>query len=442
MSDATGALSAKLERLYDRQSAGIKFGLETVQALLASMGNPERAFAAVHVAGTNGKGSVCAMLEAILRTSGLRTGIYTSPHLVRFNERIRVDGRCIGDAELAELFSEIERRDQDLAARPGGRANTFFEFTTALAFEYFHRREVPVAVVETGLGGRLDATNVVLPVLSVITPIGIEHTQYLGKDLASIATEKGGIIKPGRPVVCAGMEPEALAVLRRIAQEQGSRLVVADDAVSVRRLSQDARGQKVRIESAGADLGTVRLPLLGRHQLANCVTAIAAVEEFGAATGVTVPPDSIKAGLEHTVWPGRLQVLAEEPLTILDGGHNPSAAAALADALRELAGRRPLGLVVGMCTDKDAFGFLRAFSRNVKRCWCVPLRTERGMVPGNLARLAGGLGWKATEGALDVALQEAQEWARTNGGAVCIAGSLFLVGEVLERMPEANPFCA
>ncbi len=426
-------IEATLIRLYAMRTHGIKPGLETAVALTDALGNPERSFAAVHVAGTNGKGSVCAMLDSVLRGAGLKVGLYTSPHLVRFNERIRVDGDPITDGELAELFEVLEPLAEKVTRAPGGREVTFFEFTTALAFEYFRRKGVQVAVVEVGMGGRLDATNVLLPLLSVITRISLEHTQYLGGTVTAIAGEKAGIIKAGRPVVCGAMPEEAAGVVRETAKRLGAPLVEAMERVSVRRVSQGLEGQKLAITGAGGEYGTVTLGLLGRHQIENCATAVAALEALADYSPVVIPVGLVKEGLESAVWPGRLQVLSRDPPVLLDGAHNPDGARVLGAALKELRKKRKVGLIWGMCDDKDALGFAKALGGQIHRCWTVPISTERSQAPEQLARIAKTEGWVAQASLLDMAMVEARDWAVREGGLVCIAGSLFLAGEVLER---------
>ncbi len=424
-------LEAALERLYRLRTFGIKPGLDVMEAMLKRLGHPEQSFAAIHVAGTNGKGSVCAMVEAVLRAAGYRVGLYISPHLIRFNERIRVDGQQIEDAELADLFECIEPVGQAVAAKV--REPTFFEFTTALAFEHFRRQGVRLAVIETGMGGRLDATNVLLPLASVITNIGLEHQAYLGNTITAIAGEKAGIIKKGRPVVCGPMIPEALDVISRVAQEQQSRLIRADEAVTVRRVAQNLDGQRVMIATVDEDLGTVNLSLLGRHQLENCATAVAALK-VAAECGVAWPIDALRSGLTSARWAGRLQVLEKDPPVIVDGAHNPDGARVLARALGELLGRKPVGLIWGMCDDKDAAGFLRAISwARVQRVWCVPMKTERALKPSRLEEIAKAAGAQAVSSeSLTEAFGAVREWARANEGGVCIAGSLLLAGEVLD----------
>ena len=429
--NAAAQLQTDLARLFRRTGQGIKFDLGPTAALLRRLGDPQRSLAAVHVAGTNGKGSVCAMIEAVLRAAGHRTALYTSPHLVRFNERIRVGGACIGDDELAALFREIETVDRELAAGTNGRELTFFEFTTALALEHFRRAGAQVAVVETGMGGRLDATNVVEPLLAIITRIDIEHTAFLGKTPPDIAAEKAGIIKPGRPVLCGLMPEDARAVIRRVARERGAPLIAVEDAASIRRLKQDWTGQKIKIETANGSYPPVTLPLLGAHQLENVALAVAALEWLNGSAPFRWEVTALHAGLTAVQWPGRCQVLAREPVTLLDVAHNPNGAAALADTLRELAGRQPVGLVAGLLGDKDGAGFFRALAPRISRCWAVPLASERNMPREQLLGSARSAGLDADYLPLDQALAAARAWALANDGVVCIAGSLVLAGAVL-----------
>ncbi len=426
-------VAAALERMYRRTTHGIRPGLEMIRALLAEIGHPENDLVCLHVAGTNGKGSVCAMMESVLRAAGLRTGLYTSPHLVRFNERIRVHGRSISDVDLARLLEYVEpatERVEKMSATP--RPCTFFEMTTAMAFEQFRREKVAVAVIETGMGGRWDATNVVTPAVAVICDVDYDHMQYLGQTLEAIAAEKAGIIKSGRPVVTGVRRVEALAVIADEARRQGAVLIRAEEAVSVRRLGQDWRGQRIHIETASRRLPPLYLPLLGGHQLRNVAIAVAALECLCDIAGLEWPDEVWKRGLETVYWPARLQVLNERPVTLLDGGHNPHAARALAEALRELAPRAPVGLIAGLVSDKDHAGFFRELTPIVACAWIVPVYSERAAVPSDVAAAAraAGLG-KVEESDLPTAWSESRIWAERAGGIVCIAGSLFLAGEVL-----------
>jgi dihydrofolate synthase / folylpolyglutamate synthase len=421
------SLAAALENLYGRSAHRIELGLDLETELLERMGNPHMRMPHIHVAGTNGKGSVCAMIESVLRAAGYKTGLYTSPHLVRFNERIRVAGRCISDDELAALYIEIERRENHLSRPP-----TFFEFTTAMAFEYFKRQRVEVSVLETGLGGRLDATNVVMPLVSVITRIDIEHTQYLGKTMEEIAAEKSGIIKPACAVVCGFMSDAARGVVGRIARERGSRLILVEDAVSIRRTGQALRGQKIEIDTASGYSGSVLLPLLGKYQLENAALAVAVLEYLNDSSPFAVDENAMKKGLESVSWPGRCQILSEDPLIVLDVAHNPNGADALVESLKEIAKGRELGLVVGLLSDKDCRGVMKPFSTIVKKCWAVQILSERGMPLADLLACIRGAGISVEGRPLAEAFLEAKAWAKANNAAVCIAGSLYLAGDVLQ----------
>ena len=433
MTTTAAQLQDDLARLFRRTGAGIKFDLGPVTALLHRLGDPQRTMAHVHVAGTNGKGSTCALIESVLRAAKHRTALYTSPHLVRFNERIRVGGAPIHDATLADLFREIEKADQRLAAETGGREMTFFEFTTALAFEYFRREGAHVCVLETGMGGRLDATNVVVPLVSVITRIDIEHTAFLGKTLPEIAAEKAGIIKPGRPVVCGLMPDEARAVIRRIAKERGARCIAVEEAAQVQRVRQNWDGQKVKIETANASYPLLTVPLLGAHQLENIALAVAALELISDVAPLPWDEKDLRAGFQSVQWPGRCQVLDRNPITLLDVAHNPNGAEALATTLHELAGKTPVGLVCGLLGDKDAGGFFQALAPHVKKIWAVPLQSERNMPQADLLAASRAAGHPADYLPLEKALATARAWAAQEHGVLCLAGSLVLAGEVLRQ---------
>jgi dihydrofolate synthase/folylpolyglutamate synthase len=299
---------------------GVKFDLANVSRLLDALHHPESSWKSVHIAGTNGKGSVAAMLDAVLRASGRRTGLYTSPHLLRVNERIRVAGQEISDddfaAVAAAVLATVERLlgERALPSHP-----SFFECLTAIAFEHFRRAECELAVLEVGMGGRLDATNVVRPLVAIITPIDFDHEVYLGHSLAQIAFEKAGIIKEGGVVITAPQRPEAAAILERVARERGARLVVA----TLGRLDPWTLGP------------SLRLALPGRHQLANAALVLAALEELRGA-GLSIPPDAVRDGLASVRWPGRLEWVEGAPALLLDGAHNPAGARALREYLEGL----------------------------------------------------------------------------------------------------------
>ncbi len=435
MSKAASILDAKLTYLYSRTGGStVKLGLDTTQALLRAMQVDPLKLPCVHVAGTNGKGSVSAMIESVLRVAGLRTALYTSPHLIRFNERIRVRGETIPDKELIRLLNEVEQADQAQAAEAGGRVGTFFELTTAVAFKWFLEQQVQLAVMETGMGGRLDSTNVVVPLVSVITEIGMEHKSFLGDTLEKIAGEKAGIIKPGRPVVTGRQRAAVARVIEEKAQAVGAPLLRADERVSVKRLSQDLDGQVFSIETADGPWAPVRLPLLGDFQLANCALAITALEWLRDNLNLPLTEDLIRAGLEQTRWPGRCQVVSRDPVFLVDVAHNPDAAQALAAFLKKFRGDKPVALICGMLSDKDAEGFFRLLKPVVDACVLVPLDSERSMPLEKLMAAAKAAKLPAAEGLLPAAVKNAKKWAKKNNGIVVAAGSLYLASAVLYEL--------
>lgn len=438
MSQVPSILNAKLTYLYSRTGGhSIRLGLDTTRALVRELGVDIDRIPCIHVAGTNGKGSVCAMLESILRTAGLRTGLYTSPHLIRFNERIRVDGAPIPDEDLSRLLGEVEAADarQSASGVPDARPGTFFELTTAAALKWFQEQNVQIAILETGLGGRLDATNIVTPLLSVITQIGIEHTDYLGTTLPEIAAEKAGIIKPSRPVVTGPQRPEALAVLQAKARETGSPLWLASDHVAIRRTKLDFDGQTLSVEMASSGgWPPFRLPLLGDYQLDNCAIVLTAVECLKDTLGLPIPDPAVRAGLTMTNWPGRCQILSRDPLILLDVAHNPDGAAALSRFLSQNRDGRPVALLCGMLSDKDAASFFRLMKPVVDACLLVPLDTPRNMPMDKLLAAAHAAGIPAVEGTLPDGLSRGIAWAKKRDGILVCAGSLVLASVILHEL--------
>ena len=435
MSKAASILDAKLTYLYSRAGgSSIKFGLDTTQALLKALSVDPLRLPCVHVAGTNGKGSVSAMIESVLRTAGLRSALYTSPHLIRFNERIRIRGETIPDKDLIRLLTQVEEADQAQAAEPDGRPGTFFELTTAVALKWFLEQQVQLAVLETGMGGRLDSTNVVTPLVSVLTEIGLEHKVFLGDTLEKVAMEKAGIIKPGRPVVVGRQRPAALKVIEEKARAAGAPVLRADERVSVRRVSQDLDGQVLALETPGGAWAPLRLPLLGDFQLENCALAVTALEWLRDELRLPLPPETIRQGLEQTRWPGRCQVALRDPVFLVDVAHNPDAAKALAAFLKKFRGDKPVALICGMLADKDAEGFFRLLRPVVDACVLVPVDSERNMPMERLLTAAKAARLPAAEGAMPAAVKNAKAWAKKNNGIVVAAGSLYLAAAVLYEL--------
>jgi dihydrofolate synthase/folylpolyglutamate synthase len=423
--------SEAIEFLYGIRLFGQKLGLETMRHLLRLMGEPHRSLRFIHIAGTNGKGSVAAMLHAALAAAGYRSGLYTSPHLVSFCERFQINGRLIAESEVVRLLEQIRPLLEKVAAHPEFRAPTFFETVTAMALQYFREQNVEVVVWETGLGGRLDATNVVTPLVSVITNIAFDHMQYLGETLAQIAREKCGIIKPTVPVVTAATAGEALAVIRQTAAEQAARLTVVGEHIRVRRLAENERLQRVELAGTRLDYGALEIPLLGEHQAVNCATAVAALE----ASGLEFSAADVRRGLAATHWPGRFQIVRGEPTVILDGAHNAAAAEVLAATLREHYPGRPLALILGVLRDKNYDRMCEILAPLAGRIWCVPVNSERTSDPADLARCCRAANSHAT---ITVAAGLADAYAQAGTGSrttpIVITGSLFLVGEALARL--------
>jgi dihydrofolate synthase/folylpolyglutamate synthase len=419
--DATIAYLSALE-----VSAGWDLKLDRMQAALARRGHPEARWPAVHVAGTNGKGSTAAMLDAVLRAAGWRTGLYTSPHLVDFTERIRVGGRTIPRATVVERVARL-RTELDAA----GIALTHFEFATLLAFEWFADVGIDVGVIEVGLGGRLDATNLVCPVATAITSIGIDHVEYLGHDVAAIAGEKAGILKPGVPLALGAVPPEAERVIRARAAAVGAPVLRAGtDAVL-----EGADGGLV-FRGPGARWDGLRLGLRGAFQRANATVALLALA--AARDRFPCPVAAVRDGLADVRWPGRLAVVGDRPLLVLDGAHNADGIATLVRELPAVVRGRPVDLVFAVMADKDWTAMLAPLLPCVRRA-VVTRVGRRGAVPAAIAAaVAGRVPVDAVDdprAALGVALARAEADA-----AVLVTGSLFLVGEAyaeLERRGDA-----
>ncbi len=413
-----------LSYLASRTRFGVKFGLETIRALMDALGHPERAYPTLVVAGTNGKGSVVAYADAALRTSGLRTGRYTSPHLVRVNERIVLDGRPIADRDLARAVARVREaaavlvRSRRLRVHP-----TYFEALTAAAFDHFRRHHVDVAVLEVGMGGRLDATNVAEPLASAIVSIDYDHQAYLGTTLHAIAKEKAGVLRRGRVTVLGPVAPAARRAVADRARATGARLVDAHRGV---RLSE--RGQQLDVRTP-CRLYRGLVPLPGTHQRANLVVALRLLEEAKAA-GLPVDLARAGRGIAATRWPGRLEWVAGDPPLLLDGAHNPAGARALGAYLE---GVGPFVLLFGVMRDKDVRALARTLFPLAAEVVLTRPRVSRAASPRTIARRAGRLGGRAhTVSDPGRALALARTLARRLGPGrpVVVAGSLYLVGEV------------
>jgi dihydrofolate synthase/folylpolyglutamate synthase len=422
-------LSLGRELAAPAQPAAAKFDLENIRALAKRLGDPQQTYPSIHVAGTNGKGSTAAMLESILRAAGLRAGLYTSPHLERINERIRIAGHPISDEAFAAAFTRVRALIEELLASGGLRAHpTYFECLTAMAFDHFARERVDAAVFEVGLGGRLDATNIIAPEVAVITQIDFDHEAFLGHSIAEIAAEKAGILKPGVPVVSAAERSEARAVIARRAAEQGCALLEVDSAYRVENEFSVGGCFRAAISEVASRWGLdISLPLPGRFQLRNALTALAAARIL-SSRGFAIEDAAISRGLASVQWPGRLEKLQERPAVYLDGAHNPAGARELAAFWREnLEGRR-IHLVYGALRDKavdEVAGIL--FPRATTVILTEP-PTTRAISAQLVAEMTDHLAPRVEvaaepEDALDRALELASPQ-----DAVFVAGSLYLVG--------------
>ncbi|HEY5513142.1 MAG TPA: folylpolyglutamate synthase/dihydrofolate synthase family protein [Geomonas sp.] len=403
-----------LSHIYALSRFGMKPGLTRITRLLAALGNPQEAFATVHVVGTNGKGSTASVLCSILTAGGYRAGLFTSPHLISFTERIRTDGAEISEAAVARLAGRV------MEAAPEG--TTFFEIITALAALHFAEEGVQIAVFEAGMGGRLDATNALNGVLSVITPISLDHTDYLGSRLAEIAVEKAGICKAGNPVVSARQHPEADRVIERHALELGSPLYRCGDDF-------EAGWQQGELNYRGLGLSLDRLKpgVTGLYQSGNAACALAAAELLSGA-GFPLAPQALAAGVERALWPGRMELFPGSPRLLLDGAHNPAGAAALACALSEIPRQRLL-MVVGVMGDKELSGILAPLLPLADQVFAVAPAIDRALPAAQLAsfcRTAGARAHEAGTVARGIALARD---AAAAGDLILVCGSLFTVGE-------------
>jgi dihydrofolate synthase / folylpolyglutamate synthase len=377
--------------LYSTQAAGIKLGLENVRRLLDALGNPHRQLPCIHVAGTNGKGSVSAMLDSVGRAAGLRTGLYTSPHLVRFNERIQVSGQPITDEEVLTGLNVIRE-----AIARSGCTPTFFEITTALGFLHFFTQRVDLAIMETGLGGRLDATNLITPLVSVITSIDLDHQKILGDSRDKIAREKAGIIKPGVPVVSIAQTADVREVIDEVAASLSSPVTYTTEPIT-----------------------DLQIGLAGSHQQLNAAVARDAL----AVAKLGISSDALKTGLKSVFWPGRFQALGDR-LTI-DGAHNLAASQRLVETWRECYPGVLPTIVFGGLRDKDLDQMLSALAPIAARFFLVPVNNPRAEEPANI-RFPSGI-----SGVVFPRMQEAVESAKKLAEPILVTGSLFLVGEVL-----------
>lgn len=428
------------EKLAPDQYVPRRFDLENMRSLLSMLGDPHRRLRAVHVAGTKGKGSTCAMISSILQAAGYQVGLFTQPHLHTFRERIRINDRLMSEDEMVASLETLKPSIEKISEP------STFEIMTAMAFQYFAEQEVDLAVVETGLGGRLDTTNVIEPLVAVITSISYDHTYILGNTIEEIAGEKAGIIKEGRPVVCAPQRPAAEEVIARVCQERKAPFILvgrdwlwqegeADmggQAFSVRSEIPDAKGLI-------ADRGSrdVWIHLLGRYQVVNATTTIATIDQL-CHQGIKVSMEQVHQGLQRARWPGRLEILGREPLLVVDGAHNVDSVQRLMRALREYLSFDRLILVVGFSADKDINGMMQELISQAQEVIVTQSRHPRAAEPESIVKELG-----PSETSVSIVSDAASALWRglelaDKGDLVCVTGSLFVVAEARAAWLEAK----
>ena len=415
------------EKLPASSYSAANFDLRRVEELLHRLGDPHLGLRTVHIAGTKGKGSTAAMMASSLTAAGHRTGLYTSPHLHTFRERIQIDGVMITEDEFASTADAIKPHVEATNSQATFGKLTTFEVLTALAFACFKKRGVRFQVLETGLGGRLDATNVVRPEICIITPISLDHTEILGNTVAEIAREKAGIIKPGATVISAPQNPNAMAVIKETAARYRNRTINVGSDVTWRILDWNLNGQEFEVTTnSGAHLFSI--PLLGRHQVENAAVAVTALEVLG------IDYESIFRGLSGVRWPGRLEILQQEPIVLVDGAHNADSARRLREAIQEYIRYDDMILVIGASSDKDIKGMLLELAPLADKIIATKSMHPRALPINNLLNEIEKLDRKAAyyssvSNALDQALLIA--WPHD---LICVTGSLFVVAEAIEHI--------
>ncbi len=421
--------------LYNLQKHGIKFGLNNIRRLASALGNPHTAFRTLHVAGTNGKGSTAKIIASILQAAGFSVGLFTSPHLLSFTERISINGSEIDAEDVVLLSDEVK----EVAARLDDFSPTFFEVVTAMAFLYFSRKRIDVGVIEVGMGGRLDATNIITPEVSVIAQIGYDHTAYLGQTLREIAGEKAGIVKATIPVVSASQEHEAMDAISQRASACNSPLAIYGRDFSSRLIEMNLRGIRFDYRDPSVQIDDLSLPLTGIHQMMNASLAIKAV----LLSRFPVDLRMIREGLGAVRWPGRLDLIHHEPPIIIDGAHNPAAANALARALQDVF-KKAYGkviLICGIMGDKDIEGILRPLLPLADDVILTSPAYARAASPESLARAAESLGFRGLRtassvgDAMEMGIREAR-MVHPDSVLMVVTGSFYTIGEAKEFLGQ------
>ena len=411
-----------LDFLFSRHAKDMKLGLEHIRQLLDSLGNPQLSYPSIHIAGTNGKGSTSAMLESILRAQGFRTGLYTSPHLVDLRERICVSGEMIPESAVADFIDN--HRDAIESANV-----SFFEILTAMAFQYFADQKIDIAIVETGLGGRLDATNTLKPEVTIITEIGLDHTKILGRTLKPIAFEKAGILKPGIPFVCGARNRSVQTYFQEIANERQVPVTLAQFHGKVSNISMNQTGTTFDISFPDYQYKHLFLRLLGAHQVDNATTVLTTVREL-VRLGWTIGDSAVREGLRTVEWPARMELIRNHPQVLIDSAHNPMGMKRLVESLKDLFTYEKLILILGVLEDKDYRRMIRLIVPLSDKVILTRPESDRSLDPDQLARLPEFQGKTVL---VEPDIGKARDLAIRMAGEkdlICATGSIYFVGKI------------
>lgn len=417
-----------IDFLYSLFKFGIKLGLKNIQTILEELENPETHFKTIHIAGTNGKGSTGAMLQSIFRASGYKTGFFTSPHLIDFRERIRINGKSIPQKDVIEFVNRMKNSVLENKC-------TFFETTTAMAFDYFAKEKVDVAIIETGLGGTFDSTNVIKPELSLITNIGFDHKEILGETLAKIAQEKAGIIKNKVPVITSNTEKEILDVLQKVAIEKNSELINSEKSSEIKIVKNEFHKLEMNFSIGNKKINKIKFPFLGNHQLTNAKLAITA-GFFLTRKFKKISNETIKNGIQNTIWLGRFTQIEQEPKLILDVAHNPDGMKFFVETLKKHFPNSKAFCVIGMASNKDIQTCFNILEGHFEKFICVTPNVSKVLEAKQLAKFAPKNTISSTT--VSEGIKLAKNFATENNDLICIIGSHFTVGEALQEINNDN----
>lgn len=424
--------------LYDLKIYGMSLGLERIEYLLNVLGSPHKELKAIHVAGTNGKGSVCAFLSSILHSAGYKVGLFTSPHLISFEERIQVNGEKISKDKVCSLVEKIKPIAESMSKSGEFEHPTFFEIVTAMAFTHFSEEGVDYAVMEVGLGGRLDATNVLTPLISVITTIALDHTHVLGKELDEVAREKAGIVKSGIPVVTGVEDDKILALIKKTCEEKECEVYSSKEHGAYKLRGVNLDHQTFDIEVNGKLYNDLMIPLLGEHQIKNALIA-AITSEVLKTKDIAIKETNLRKGFESTIWPARLEIIQEKPMVILDCAHNPTGMRALKSALQGLFKGKKVTLIIGIMRDKDIPGIIKEIANVADNIIITKPKFERASEPD----IIEGEAKKYCKNVMiKPKVEDAVKYAIKNASMddiICITGSIFNVGEAMTALDRIKP---